>query len=74
MVLTASQILEATVTLIANASLPNKDGPGSLIFADLPAGVVAGLMQPCFWAALVCQLVISGGFFFFFRKEQMSKL
>jgi alpha-1,3-glucan synthase len=71
-VLTASQILGAAVTLIAKATAPNKDGPGS-VFPDLSAGVVAGLMQPWFWVALVCQLVIPVGFFFFFRKEQMSK-
>lgn len=71
-VLTASQILGAAVTLIAKASAPNKDVPGS-VFPDLAAGVVAGLMQPWFWVALACQLVIPVGFFFFFRKEQMSK-
>jgi alpha-1,3-glucan synthase len=59
-VLTASQILGAAVTLIAKATAPDKDGPGS-VFPDLSAGVV------------VCQLAIPVGFFFFFRKEQMSK-
>ena len=71
-VLTASQILGAAVTLIAKASTPNKDGPES-VFPDLATRVVAGLMQPWFWVALGCQLVIPVGFFFFFRKEQMSK-
>ncbi|KAK4539476.1 hypothetical protein LTR36_010912 [Oleoguttula mirabilis] len=71
-VLTASQVLGAAVTLIAKASAPDANGPGP-VFPDLSAGVVDALMQPWFWVALVCQLVIPVGFFFFFRKEQLSK-
>ncbi|KAK5127724.1 hypothetical protein LTR08_004316 [Meristemomyces frigidus] len=71
-VLTASQVLGAAVTLIAKASAPDANGPGP-VFPDLSAGVVAALIQPWFWVALVCQLVIPVGFFFFFRKEQLSK-
>lgn len=51
-VLTAAQILGAGVTLIAKASAPNKDRPG-LVFPDLAARVVAGLMQSWFWMMLV---------------------
>lgn len=70
--LTASQILGAIITMIAKASSPNKDGPGP-VFPDLSDGVVAGLSQPWFWVALVCQLLIPIGFFVFFRKEQLTK-
>lgn len=71
-VLTASQLLGAAVTLIAKATAPDRDGPGP-VFPDLSAGIVSGIAQPWFWIALACQLVIPVGFFFFFRKEQLSK-
>jgi alpha-1,3-glucan synthase len=73
MVLTASQILKATVTLKAKASPPNKDGPGGFVFPELAAGLVAGLTQAWFRVALVCQVVISVGLFLFLWMEQMSK-
>lgn len=70
--LTASQLIGAAVTLIAKATAPDRNGPGP-VFPDLSAGVVAGLSQPWFWVALVCQLAVPIGFFVFFRKEQLSK-
>lgn len=70
--LVASQIIGAAITMIAKASSPNKDGPGS-VFPDLSEGVIAGMMQPWFWVALVSQLIIPIGFFIFFRKEQLTK-
>ena len=72
LVLIASQLIGASVTLIAKATAPDKDGPGS-VFPDLSAGVVSALMQPWFWVGLVCQLIIPIGYFTFFRKEQLSK-
>lgn len=70
--LTVAQILGAAVTMIAKASSPDKDGPGT-VFPDLSEGVVEGLAQPWFWVALGCQLLIPIGFFVFFRKEQLMK-
>lgn len=73
-----AQIIGSTAVIVARATAPNRIGPGN-VFPDL------GLWSPSlsfkesplanweFWVALVCQMVIVGGYFVLFRREQLSK-
>ena len=70
--LAAAQLLGTAITLIAMASAPDRDGPGTL-FPDFSAGVVQAISKPWFLVGLSCQLIIPIGFFKFLRKEQLSK-
>lgn len=70
--LMAAQALGASITLVAKACAPDKDGPAD-VFPDLSAGIVQAIDKPWFWVALCAQLIIPIGFIKFFRKEQLSK-
>lgn len=71
-----SQLLGSVVVIIARATAPNKQGPGT-VFPDAakwdPAEGLSGspISFPLFWVALVCQLIIVVGYFWFYRKEQL---
>ena len=69
--LVCAQVLGSIATIVARASAPDKDGPGT-VFPNLVLGAT-GLKQASFWVALMLQLLICLGFFKFFRKEQLQK-
>ena len=69
--LVCAQVLGSVATIIARATAPDRDGPGT-VFPNLVLGT-KGLREPGFWVALVLQGVICVGFFKFFRKEQLQK-
>jgi alpha-1,3-glucan synthase len=70
--LIGAQFLGSVVTILARATAPDKDGPGT-VFPDFSEGIMPGISYPWFWVALGLQLIIPIGFFKFFRKEQVAK-
>ena len=70
--LVAAQVIGSVATILARATAPDKTGPGD-VFPDFSLGVGAGLGKAWFWVALLCQVVVCGGFFVFFRKGQLFK-
>ena len=69
--LVCAQVLGSVATIVARATAPDKDGPGT-VFPNLVLGT-KGLREPAFWVALLLQGIICVGFFKFFRKEQLQK-
>ena len=69
--LVCAQVLGSVATIVARATAPDKDGPGS-VFPNLVLGTL-GLRQPAFWVGVGLQGVVCVGFFMFFRKEQLQK-
>ena len=69
--LVCAQVLGSVATILARATAPDKDGPGT-VFPNLVLGT-QGLKQPAFWVGLGLQGVVCVGFFMFFRKEQLQK-
>lgn len=71
-VLIAAQALGSLTTIIARASAPDRQGPGT-VFPNFSVQAADGLKHAWFWIALICQLVICLGFLKVFRKEQLFK-
>jgi alpha-1,3-glucan synthase len=69
--LVCAQVLGSVATIVARATAPDKDGPGT-VFPNLVLGS-EGLKQAGFWVGLLLQGLICVGFFKFFRKEQLQK-
>lgn len=69
--LVCAQVLGSVATILARATAPDKDGPGT-VFPNLVLEK-SGLREPSFWIALGLQVLICAGFFKFFRKEQLQK-
>ncbi len=69
--LVCAQVLGSVATIVARATAPDKDGPGT-VFPNLVLGS-GGLQQAGFWVGLLFQGLICVGFFKFFRKEQLQK-
>ena len=69
--LVCAQVLGSIATIVARATAPDKDGPGT-VFPNLVLST-DGLAKASFWVGLGLQGVICVGFFKFFRKEQLQK-
>ena len=69
--LVCAQVLGSIATIVARASAPDNNGPGT-VFPNLAMGL-EGLRYPAFWITIVFQLVICVGFFRWFRREQLTK-
>lgn len=69
--LICAQVLGSVATIVARATAPDGNGPGS-VFPNL-AMSLDGLRYPWFWITIIFQLVICAGFFRWFRKEQLTK-
>lgn len=69
--LVCAQVLGSIATILARATAPNGNGPGT-VFPNL-AMSLDGLRHPWFWITIMFQLVICAGFFRWFRKEQLTK-
>lgn len=69
--LVCAQVLGSIATILARATAPDADGPGS-VFPNLALSL-DGLSKAPFWVGLSLQLLICAGFFKFFRKEQLQK-
>ncbi|KAE9411209.1 modular protein with glycoside hydrolase family 13 and glycosyltransferase family 5 domains [Gymnopus androsaceus JB14] len=71
-----SQIIGSAVVMIARATSPDGIGPGP-VFPNLgtwdPADGLQGspIVEPMFWVALGCQLIIVAGYFWFYRREEL---
>ncbi|KAH8833661.1 modular protein with glycoside hydrolase family 13 and glycosyltransferase family 5 domains [Flagelloscypha sp. PMI_526] len=76
--LALAQIIGSICVMVARATAPNRIGPGS-VFPDaakwdFEEGLAGSPMASApFWVALVCQLIIVGGYFWFYRKEQLAR-
>ena len=70
-VLVCAQVLGSIATIVARATAPDGNGPGT-VFPNLAMGL-AGLKYPWFWLTIVFQLAICAGFFRWFRREQLTK-
>lgn len=72
-----SQIIGSAVVMIARATSPDGIGPGP-VFPNLgtwnPADGLKGspIVEPTFWVALGCQLIIVAGYFWFYRREELG--
>lgn len=69
--LVSAQVLGSIATIVARATAPDADGPGS-VFPNLVLSA-HGLKNASFWVGLLLQMLICVGFFKFFRKEQLQK-
>ena len=69
--LVCAQVLGSVATIVARATSPDRDGPGS-VFPNLALSL-EGLRGPVFWVAVLMQVAICVGFFRWFRKEQLTK-
>ncbi|KAF8825486.1 hypothetical protein HHX47_DHR6000210 [Lentinula edodes] len=74
-----SQIIGSAVVMIARATSPDGVGPGP-VFPNLgtwnPAtdGLKGSpIVEPLFWVALGCQLIIVAGYFWFYRREELAR-
>ncbi|KAJ4474841.1 modular protein with glycoside hydrolase family 13 and glycosyltransferase family 5 domains [Lentinula aciculospora] len=74
-----SQIIGSAVVMIARATSPDGVGPGP-VFPNLGTWdpVTDGLkgspiVEPMFWVALGCQLIIVAGYFWFYRREELAR-
>lgn len=67
--LVVAQAVGALCTILARVSAPDKIGAGS-VFINLASESIASIW---FWVALICQLIICGGYLKFFRKAQLMK-
>ncbi|KAJ7063334.1 modular protein with glycoside hydrolase family 13 and glycosyltransferase family 5 domains [Mycena amicta] len=72
------QVIGAVCVMVAHATAPNRLGPSTVFpdaakwdFSDGLKG--SPMAEPMFWIALVCQLVIVGGYGYLFRGEQLSR-
>ncbi|KAL8715735.1 MAG: hypothetical protein Q9220_000402 [cf. Caloplaca sp. 1 TL-2023] len=70
--LITAQVLGSVATMVARATAPDRDGPGT-VFPNLVLFPSEGLKTVGFWTGLLFQIVICVGFLKFFRKEQLSK-
>lgn len=70
--LIAAQVLGSIATILARATAPDKDGPGT-VFSNLVLFEGEGLKTAGFWTGLLCQVLVCVGFLKFFRKEQLQK-
>ncbi|KAI4094491.1 MAG: hypothetical protein L6R37_007234 [Teloschistes peruensis] len=70
--LIAAQVLGSIATILARATAPDKDGPGT-VFPNLVLFEGEGLKTAGFWTGLLCQVLVCVGFLKFFRKEQLQK-
>lgn len=69
--LVCAQVLGSVATIVARATAPDKDGPGT-VFPNLVLDS-GGWKHAGFWVGLLLQGLICVGFFKFFRKEQLQK-
>ncbi|KZO95858.1 glycosyltransferase family 5 protein [Calocera viscosa TUFC12733] len=73
-----AQVIGCVCVMVARATAPDQIGPGS-VFPDASTwdfsnGIQGSPMASApFWVAMICQLVIVGGYFLFYRKEQLSR-
>ncbi|KAI4196457.1 MAG: hypothetical protein LQ350_006552 [Teloschistes chrysophthalmus] len=70
--LIAAQVLGSIATILARATAPDKDGPGT-VFPNLVLFEGEGVKTVGFWTGLLCQVLVCLGFLKFFRKEQLQK-
>ncbi|KIK56034.1 hypothetical protein GYMLUDRAFT_47472, partial [Collybiopsis luxurians FD-317 M1] len=73
-----SQIISSAVVMIARTTLHDRLGPGR-VFPNLGMWNLATdgwtgslVVQPMFWVALGCQLIIVAGYFWFYRREELG--
>ncbi|KAF5383371.1 hypothetical protein D9757_008431 [Collybiopsis confluens] len=77
--LSFSQILGSAVVMLARATSPDGVGPGSVFpnFGTWDPWTEgwgnSPVVQPVFWVALGCQLIIVVGYFWFYRREELSR-
>lgn len=69
--LIAAQVLGSIATILARATSPNNEGPGT-VFPNFAIST-EGLGYPAFWLGWIFQVIVCVGFAAFFRKEQLSK-
>ncbi|KAK3167502.1 hypothetical protein OEA41_010629 [Lepraria neglecta] len=69
--LVCAQVLGSGATIVARATSPDGNGPGS-VFPNLALNL-DGLKSPVFWVAMLMQVAICVGFFRWFHKEQLTK-
>ena len=69
--LVCAQVLGSIATIVARATSPNANGPGT-VFPNLVLSLT-GLREPSFWIALGCQGAMCIGFLWWFRGEQLMK-
>ena len=69
--LVCAQVLGSWATIVARATSPDRNGPGS-VFPNL-ALKLDGLKSPVFWVAMLMQVAICVGFFRWFRKQHSTK-
>lgn len=75
--LALSQIIGSVVVMLARATSPDGVGLGP-VFPNFgtwnPADGLkqSPIVEPMFWIALVCQLVIIAGYFCFYRREELG--
>lgn len=70
--LVAAQVLGSVATIVARATAPDRDGPGT-VFPNLVLEGREGVRTVGWWTGLVGQVVVCVGFLKFFRKEQLQK-
>ncbi|KAL8998110.1 MAG: hypothetical protein Q9188_006170 [Gyalolechia gomerana] len=70
--LVAAQVLGSVATILARATAPDRDGPGT-VFPNLVLERGEGVKTVGFWTGLLFQVLVGLGFLKFFRKEQLLK-